>query len=806
MSKWSWKEGEFEVFRSNCGGGGVGCDHSCGVLIYVKDGRLVKVEGDPNYPYNQGRLCSKALAITQIVYHPDRILHPMKRVGERGEGKWQKITWEEAFDIITTKLKEIKEKYGPEAVAFHSGTGRGYSPWISKLCFSFGSPNWVTPGHYCYFPRILGNALTFGVRLDSWVDCAHQFPDRYKNPAWRKPECLIIWGANTPETATLLTFNGWIVDLMRMGTQLVVVDPRLTFAASKAKLWLQIRPGADAALALGMLHVIVEEGLYDREFVEKWTNAPFLVRCDTNRLLREREVTGKESANFVVWDSKTNQPAIWDIKELKYVPPEIEPTLDVEVDVKLADGRVVRCKTVWRMFRERLKEYSPERVSEITWVPSNKIVEAARFFATTKPAAIQQGLSLDQSHQSFQNQRLISLLMALTGNFDIPGGWTSERKPWNIISHDMAWGWEKLPLEVAKKCLDISKHPLLNEAGVFSPANPNDFIETMITGKPYKVRALVSIGGGCLLTSGEGTKRIIEGLMKLDFIVQADLLPSPMTEIADVVLPVATWVERFNLKAWWTPLTAQCKALRVGDVKCDLEIICELGRRLCPDKWLWKTPEELFDWCLKPLNITFKEFRERMPMYPPYLYKKYEKGLERRDGKPGFNTPSGKVEIWCSYVEGLGIDPLPHHTEPYESPYSTPWLTKEYPFILTTGGRKPAFFHSEGRQIPWLRELHSDPLVEINTKTAEQLGIKDGDWVYIETRRGRCKMKAKLSIGIHPKVIRAEHNWWYPEKLGKAPLHQVLEPNCNQVVSYEIPDPAIGSTPVRTCLCKVYKA
>ena len=143
---------------------------------------------------------------------------------------------------------------------------------------------------------------------------------------------------------------------------------------------------------------------------------------------------------------------------------------------------------------------------------------------------------------------------------------------------------------------------------------------------------------------------------------------------------------------------------------------------------------------------------------------------------------------------------------PDESPLSKPWLLKEYPLILTTGGRKPAFFHSEGRQIPWLRELHPDPLVEIHPQTTEQLGIKDGDWVYIETRRGKCKMKASLSIGIHPKVVRAEHNWWYPEKLGKAPLHEVLEPNCNQCVSYEEVDPAIGSTPVRVCLCKVYKA
>jgi anaerobic selenocysteine-containing dehydrogenase len=119
---------------------------------YIKNGKLVKVEGDSEYPYNRGRLCVKGLSARQVIYHPDRLLYPMKRVGERGEGKWQRISWEEAFDIIERKLKEVKEKYGPEAVVFHTGTGRGMTPWISKLAYSFGSPNWITPDLNVIFP------------------------------------------------------------------------------------------------------------------------------------------------------------------------------------------------------------------------------------------------------------------------------------------------------------------------------------------------------------------------------------------------------------------------------------------------------------------------------------------------------------------------------------------------------------------------------------------------------------------------------------------------------------------------------
>lgn len=798
------EDDEYKIVRSNCGGGGNAGVCSCGVLLYIRDGKLVKVEGDPKYQYNNGRLCIKGLSAKQVVYHPDRLLYPMKRVGGRGEGKWQKISWEEAFEIIEKKLREVKEKYGPESVVFHSGTGRGLSQWISKLCYSFGSPNWATPGYECYFPRILGMGVTFGTRFDSWVDYSHQFPDRYNNPQWRKPECLIVWGCN-PIVSNFMIFGHWVVDLMRRGTKLIVVDPRLTWLGSKAEFWLQIRPGTDAALALGMMHVIVNEGLYNREFVEKWTNAPLLVRCDTNKLLREHEVTAEASFNFVVWDSKANEPRMWDPMEFKYVKPDTQPTLQGEYDVKLADGSIVKCKPVWQMLIDRLKEYSPKRVSEITWVPANKIVEAARFFAINRPAAIQVGVSLDQNSNSFQTQRTIALLMALTGNFDVPGGWTSERKPWNVISHDMAWGFEELPEEQAKKVLDINKYPLLT-SGIFTPANHNDVWDAILTGKPYPVKAFVSIGGGCIISSSENIEKIYGALMKVDFLVQADLLPSPMTEIADIVLPVASWVERDNIKAWWTPLTSQNQAIKVGDVKADLEIICELGTRLCPDKWSWKIPEELFDWCLKPVKMSFKEFKEKAPLCPLYEYKKYEKGLERPDGKPGFNTQSGKVELWASFLELVGLDPLPYFVEPPESPYSTPWLVKEYPLILTTGGRIWSFFHSEGRQIPWMRELHPDPLVEIHPQTAGQLGIKEGDWVYVETRRGKCKMKAMLSIGMHPKVVRAEHNWWYPEKLGKARLFEVLEPNVNQITDDEHYDPAMGSRQLRAMLCKIYKA
>jgi len=201
---------------------------------------------------------------------------------------------------------------------------------------------------------------------------------------------------------------------------------------------------------------------------------------------------------------------------------------------------------------------------------------------------------------------------------------------------------------------------------------------------------------------------------------------------------------------------------------------------------------------LKPSGVTFEELKEKgFVSIAPMTYKKYE--------RMGFSTPSKKFELYSNVLEGLGYDPLPHHKEPPESPVSTPDLAEEYPLVLTTGGRIPGFFHSEFRQIPKLRRLNPDPLVEIHPDTAKELGIKEGDWVWIESPRGRVKQRAKLTKGIHPKVVHAQHGWWYPEdKKAEPSLHGVWESNINVLTDWN-GDEAMSSDPLRGLLCKVYK-
>jgi anaerobic selenocysteine-containing dehydrogenase len=238
--------------------------------------------------------------------------------------------------------------------------------------------------------------------------------------------------------------------------------------------------------------------------------------------------------------------------------------------------------------------------------------------------------------------------------------------------------------------------------------------------------------------------------------------------------------------------------------KDDIEVFIELLKRVGLT-YGFNSVRELMDEVVKPLGMHYGEFVEKGWIYVPQRWKKYERGLLRADGKPGFNTPSGKLEVYSWELEKLGFDPLPVHREPPESPISTPKLLETYPLVASTGPRSQAYFHSQYRQVPWLRQIQPEPRVTIHPQTAEKYGIADGDWVWIESPRGRCKQRARLSLGVDPRVVLGQHGWWFPEKPG--PEHGMFESNLNVLVSSDPPfDPGFGSTPVRGHLCKIYKA
>ena len=699
MSK-SHEERIVKSYCRNCHGG-------CGVLVYVRDGRITKIEGDPEFPTNRGSMCSKGLATVQLVYHPDRVKHPLKRVGNRGEGKWQPVSWDEALDTIAGKLKQVKAEYGAESVVLGFGTGRNYESFLYRFANLWGTPNVLTAGHMCYGPRIAATAITCGKLPVSDYDA---------NPA-----CVMVWGNNVVWTNPDEQIGTRLSRTLAKGTRLIVVDPRLTFLAGKADIWLQLRPGTDTALALGMANVIIGEELYDKEFVNNYVHG-------------------------------------------------------------------------WDKFVERVQEYPLDKVAEITSVSAETIRQAARLYAQTKPACIQWGVAIEQSIDCIDNNRILTDLMAITGNLDVPGGNVFFVPP-KVRTVSQFSLHRNLPPEQMDKRLGGSSYKLANSIAVLTPKAVWDAI---FTEKPYPIKAMLLHGTNPVITRANSNE-VYRALSQVDFLVVTDFFLTPTAELADIVLPAATWLEFDDIGDYtWRHgyAFARKQVVQIGECRSDHKIFSELGKRLGQEKYWRDDPEGDLDHILEPSGITWQQLKEM-----GYLQGKME---YRKHKKKGFSTPTKKVELYSTIFEGWGYDPLPQYLEVPESPVSKPEMVEQYPYILITGARMPVFYHSEFRMIPWLREIHPDPIVEIHPRAAREHGIKDGDWVFIESPRGRVKQLARLTTGMDPGVVAAQHGWWFPEV--KEPGHGWDESNINIITDNDPAgcDKAMGATNLRVLMCKIY--
>lgn len=732
---WRWQEGNLTVTRGtawSC----PGCHDGCGVLLYTnKDDTLVKVEGDPENPYNQGRLCMRCLAMPEVVSNETRVLYPMKRAHEdRGKDKWERISWDEAYDICISELTRLAETYGPETVIFTRGTARDIGPWVNRLCYSYGSPNHINyglTGVACYLPRV--SLMNYAVGSYINADCSQWKPERYNDPDFVVPGCITLWGSMPLNSNADGNFGHWLVDLLKRGSKFIVVDPRLTWLAVQAEYWLQLRPGTDAAMAMAWLNVIISEDLYDHDYVNKW--------C-------------------------------YGFDELA----------------------------------EAVKEYTPERVAEITWVPKEKIIGAARFFATNGPSSIQWGLAIDMAKEGMGAAQAICALFSITGNVDVPGGMALYIPPFKIFRH-VDWGVELLPEGVFENRPGAAEYPAVSNG--YAHAHPDTILEIMETEDPYPIRGMWCQSSNPIACMSADPLRSIKVLEKLEFtcVVDAFMTPTAMA-FADVFLPIALYPERNGLKLEeGFALAAIVKAKEpAGDTRSDQQICLDMGKRLNPEGWPWETVEEMYDDFTKEAGMTFKELVEcGGVVFDKHEYRRYEKGLLRPDGQPGFNTPTGRIELWSTAYASFNLSPLPYFEEPPESPISRPELFEEYPLVLTSGRRVVSFFHSEHRQIPHLRAQRPDPLVEIHPDTARKYGIEDGDWVWIENDLGKCRQRAKITRVTDPRVVMADHGWWFPEEDGEAPhLFGALKSNPCQLIRFNPGKSGFGGA-YKCSLCKIYK-
>ncbi len=698
------------VYKTACRG----CHGGCLFDVTVDNGRVTKAVPSEDGPLNHGRGCMKGRSIMEQMYHPDRLLYPQKRVGPRGGGKWQRITWDEAYDTIVQRMNRLIDQYGPQCISSLTGTGRHHLPYFTRLTNAIGTPNGSTAGGLiCLGPRRTAAAMTSG--LFCGVD--------YYGPT--RPGGILVWGANPAVSGADGELQWLIKDAVEEGIPMLVVDPKPTELARRAALWLRIRPGTDGALALGLLNLIISQDLYDHEFVERYTYG-------------------------------------------------------------------------FAALKERCQEYPLDKVAEITWIPKEQILAAARWIAETKPLGLEQGCAFEQSVNAMDTCRAILMLPAITGNYDVPGGF--------VESMEIAPAGLPLSNEIPqdKKDLGLSGGFPFTKHDVFS--HPYLMLEAIRTGKPYKIRGLFVNANNTLLSMADA-KHTYESLKNIEFMVYMDIFMNPTAELADIVLPAALWPEVdcvFAMPEFGDQvLLSQQKLVQVGECKMDEEFFIELCRR-AGWNYGYESRWEMMEAQLQEMarrrpelkDFTLDDLRAQGYLAPERTYYNYK--------SKGFETPTGKFEFYSTAMAEQGADPLPAWREPPETPVSCPELAEAYPLVLTTGGRQQPYFISNNRQIRSLRKAAPFPLVRMSPETAERYGIREGDWVYIETRRGRITQKARLEPGWDLRVVNCDFGWWYPE--AGAPGYGWDESNVNVLTIGQAPyDPYLGSYQFRGLLCRIYK-
>ena len=687
--------------------------------------------------------CYRRVSAVEWFYHPQRLKFPLKRTGKKGEGKWELIGWDQVLDEIAGQIAEIRTRNGPEAIALTKGDAWTQDEYSTRFMSLLGSPNYVGPSPICEGPRTNVSRVVMG-----W------YPAFSVSPQTR---CIVLLGCNTfvgrPQTHKVM------LEAIRKGAKLIVIDPRRTESTAMADIWLQLRPGTDTYLLMAMIRIIIEEGIYDKEFVEKWCHG-------------------------------------------------------------------------FSRLEKWVQQFTLEKAEEITWVPSNTIRKAAIMYANTKPGAFVEGMGVEQQANAVSIIHARCILAAITGNLDVQGGdelpgpqehyisdreieltdALSEEQKHKQIGTDRykLHGW---PLQTElEKLVWRTWHTRADQAiWYLGQGHGPTLYRAVITGKPYSIKALIN-GPSNPMVSQSNTRQVYQALKKLDLHVVIDLYKTPSTALADYVLPAASWLEKpqvFSFLGYGRSLTGSASALPPAilgeyDRRDEYQFWRSLGVRMGQKAhWSWESSEELLDDRLKGIGYTFEELsRERIgEIIKPPAYKQYE--------KTGFATPTGKVELYATLLEKFNYNPLPVYQEEPETPISQPELAREYPLMLLNGARREEYMHSTWRQISSIRKRYPFPVVEIHPQTCKELGILDGQWVWIETRRGRIMQKCRFFDGLDPRVVHADFDWWYPEMPEEEPsLYGVWISNVNVITEdrLEYCGAEMGSWPLRCSLCKIYAA
>ena len=649
------------------------CPAGCWVDVGLHDGKLVSIKQDTSHPL--GMICRRGQHSPEIIYSENRLRYPMRRVGPKGSHEFERISWDQAYDLITKNLTKIKEESGPEAVAIYTGRGTFelslcdvYQPKgvgvssASNVLFPFGSPNTMGVGALCYVSfAIIAPHVTMGRML------VNMFTDM------ENAEMLMVWGANPATDSPPLDMHR-LEAVAKRGAEIVVIDPRHTETATRtgAK-WIPIRPGTDGALALSMIEVMIDEELYDEDFAENWCHG---------------------------------------FEELKtYV-----------------------------------QHFRPEVAESITGVPAETIRELTRRLCYATGACPVMYTGLEYSNTGIQAIRAVHTLFALAGQLDVPGGIGLAMLDSHFpINRSCNQENPDTDLAVARDKFPIYTH-------YREESHASGLLDAVLKGEPYRIRGLL-IHGASLLTSWPETPTWRETLSKLDFVVCIDRQLTADSAYADVVLPATTMFEIDSYVTYGPIFRLREKVIEpVGESRNDYLIMAELAQRLGYGHLYPQTEEEMIRLALEGSGYTLEDVKAEggWVKLPTSMmeYKKWEKGALRKDGKPGFDTPTGKFEIWSTVLEDYGYEPLPKYVEPKEGPLASPDVVASFPLVFNSGARPHTDFRSQHHGVEGLAKDNPEPTVEINVEDAEERGIKTGDLVEVRSPRGAVPFRARVTRDI----------------------------------------------------------
>lgn len=700
------------------------CPSACGVNVHLVDGKIERLTPRKDHPL--GIVCPRGLRAPEIVYAPDRFLYPQRRVGARGGGHFERISWDEAYDLMVDRLRHTAAEYGPEAVCIYTGRGNFelglnniFAPAgtvessANAVLFPFGSPNSTGVGALCYVSyAMIAARACFGeytCNMAADIDAA---------------DLILVWGENPATDSPPINLRR-LKRAQQKGARVVVIDHRRseTVHATRAE-WIGVRPGSDGALALGLIHVLIDEALYDRPFVARWTHG---------------------------------------FEEL----------------------RQYACR------------FTPEVVEQLTCVPAARIRSLAREIAAARGCAILMYSGLEYSNSGLQAIRAVWTVQALAGHLDVAGGQLFKMRNRQQLKRLLT-----PPPAGGRRPIGADEYPLYYQ--VRCEAHAVMLPQAILENEPYPIRSLI-VSGASLITAWPNPARWRKALAALDFLAVINRFATADAAYADLLLPATTMFEIESYVIYDGLVQLRRRIIEpVGEARNDSLIFAGLAQRLGYGRLWPQTEAEMIRHALDGSGISLESLRAHPDgiqlAQPEMCYRKYETGHLRADGRPGFETPSGKFEIASEWLRGHGYEPLPVYTEPVEGPLATPELAARYPLVFNSGARTQSAFRSQHHNVPSLVAMQPLPLVHLHPQDAAPRGIGHGDPVLVVSPRGEVPFWACVSENILPGVVEVNMGGGGP--LGSEAWQQA---NVNELTDLNNRDPISGFPVYKSLLCDVVR-